>query len=1384
MHTTTTTFEVLVLSSGFAAKPLAFDDDRISITHAASLEEATAALAAETVDCVLCAASDKTGCATLVRTVKNEFPQVPVIAFTGDCEASHIDELLQRGATDVIQSAPEAASASLVLRRIQNVVDSDNGRALRDETLERYETILNTAGDAIYQLDRMGTIVAINDATADLTGYKRWELIGEHVSKLLSDEDIEAGEQLIRQQLEDENDRVDTLDMEIQRKDGETITCETRIAVIRVDGQMTGSVGVVRDVSEKRERERELQRRNELLDQIADNVTDVVWVTNGDKNQIEFISAAYEQIWGRSRDELYGNPDAFIEAVHPEDREAVEEALTRQQVDPDTYDETYRIVRPDGEIRYVHDRAFGVYDDEGTLTRIVGVARDITERREAQQQLEAEHDMFAQGPAVVFRWANEAGWPVEYVSENVTDLLGYTPAELKSGEISYAELIHDDDIERVTTEVAEFGDGTTERFSHEPYRLVTDEGETIWVKDSTKVVHDQGDVQQYLGYLVDITERKEREQELESLKEEYELMVDTIGDVVYTLDADFRFRSVNGAAAAVTGYTCEELEGKHISTLVSEDALDRARTVRDRVIGGEQETATIEFEIDEKDGTKRFAEFRYRKLPSDEEFIGTAGVIRDISERKRSEEKVATQRDELAQLNRLNSIIRGIDQSLVGATTREEVEQAVCDQLTHGGQYGFALALRLQGDDTFVPQAWTDAGEQFVEELFPADGLDAEKSPGLRALKAGEVEVVQSLSEKTERPYWQDFMVEAGIEAVTAIPIRYQDTEYGVIGVYSQQADAFSEREIDVLGELGETVGHAIAAVERREREHVLTELYEATQSLLGAETPQEVSEQVVSSAADVLGPPGIGIFLFDSEENVLEPAAATPELMEYYGHPRTFGPGREDSEVWHSYATGETKFYEDVREAERISNPETDARSSLLIPLGDHGAFVASSPRIDDFDERMRNLVGLLAATTEAALDRVAGRAGIRERDRELQARTTQLERIEEILTCHRNIDQLLVEAESREEIERGVCECLVEHEPYTFAWVGTVPPDSDHIEPRIWEGAENGYLDSVSLEVGGAEPVTAAAETGERQMVSNITDHLRDAEWARAATNQNFQSAIAVPLVYREATYGVLGVYATKTDAFPEPVKSVLAEVGELVAYGISAIETTRGVLSEQMTELELQLQSPDTFLNSVSRVAGSPVTYRQVLPEEGGTTQVLFALDDPPVEKVLALEEEFVTVEELTEMSGAEKQIFRTVLSGETIAATLLRCGGLPKEIISEAEETRVVVEIPHELDVRVYLDRLKETYPEVSLVSRQSVEMESKPHPDLHSTLEANLTERQREVLLTAYTCGFFESPRETTGAELAELLNISQPTLTHHLREAQRRLFATLYEESE
>jgi len=127
--------------------------------------------------------------------------------------------------------------------------------------------------------------------------------------------------------------------------------------------------------------------------QMAENIREVFWLTDPAKNQILYVSPAYEEIWGRSCESLYASPREWIDAIHPGDRERVLHAAQTKQASG-AYVEEYRVVRPDGTTRWIRDRAFPVFRNESEVYRIAGLAEDITESRRVAEELRESERRF------------------------------------------------------------------------------------------------------------------------------------------------------------------------------------------------------------------------------------------------------------------------------------------------------------------------------------------------------------------------------------------------------------------------------------------------------------------------------------------------------------------------------------------------------------------------------------------------------------------------------------------------------------------------------------------------------------------------------------------------------------------------------------------------------------------------------------------------------------------------------------------------------------------------------------------------------------------------------------------------------------------------------
>jgi PAS domain S-box-containing protein len=161
------------------------------------------------------------------------------------------------------------------------------------------------------------------------------------------------------------------------------------IPVRNAEGQVEQIAGFVTDITERKQTELELQESERRFRQMAENIGEVVWMIDYPGYRLVYISPSYEQVWGRSCESLRDNGTAFLDAIHPGDQDRVRAALAKQA--QGQYNEEYRITRPDGSIVWIRDRAFPIRDEHGNVYRIVGIASNITEQKQAfveQQRLQ------------------------------------------------------------------------------------------------------------------------------------------------------------------------------------------------------------------------------------------------------------------------------------------------------------------------------------------------------------------------------------------------------------------------------------------------------------------------------------------------------------------------------------------------------------------------------------------------------------------------------------------------------------------------------------------------------------------------------------------------------------------------------------------------------------------------------------------------------------------------------------------------------------------------------------------------------------------------------------------------------------------------------------
>lgn len=294
-------------------------------------------------------------------------------------------------------------------------------------------------------------------------------------------------------------------------------------------GEATHFQGVVLDITKRKKGEKELGKTLEIqkmLTTAVNNSPAVIFLWKNEKYwPVIFVSDNVVQ-FGYTVDDFLSKKIQYGKIIHPNDLERVEEELDRSIHKGEvSFNSEYRIFTKAGDILWVNERTFIQREWDGEVTCFQGIVLDITRRKKTEEALRKSLEMqkilraiINKSPAVAFSWVNLANWPVDFVSENVTQF-GYSVEDFLSGNILYGNIIHREDIQTVIENLAHSVREGYDSFEME-YRIFTGDGGIRWIEERTFIERNiRGEVTHFQGIIIDVTERKEAQKMLDIQRE-------------------------------------------------------------------------------------------------------------------------------------------------------------------------------------------------------------------------------------------------------------------------------------------------------------------------------------------------------------------------------------------------------------------------------------------------------------------------------------------------------------------------------------------------------------------------------------------------------------------------------------------------------------------------------------------------------------------------------------------------------------------------------------------------------------------------------------------------------------------------------------------------
>jgi PAS domain S-box-containing protein len=483
-----------------------------------------------------------------------------------------------------------------------------------EESQQRLRSLFSHQPDAVFALDTEGVVTDVNEASVAISGYPREQLLGRSYSGLIAPAERARVHAHFGGALAGELQQYETNGL---RSDGAIRRVAVTNLPIFVDGRIVGVYGVARDVTEQRAIEARLLERDRFF-----SLSPLVFAISDAEGRLTHVNDALARLMCVEREAMLGGRIAdFAADALARDREAAWGIPPGGTLSG--FVNRYRC--GDGAVHWLDWNALRA--DDGTL---FATARDVSEEIRLQRSEALMRRTIEASPAVLWRWTAGRGWPVAFVTENVSQW-GYAPGDFVAGARTFIDIVHPEDREeyqRLAEECIRRGQPT---FDH-VYRIRKKDGGIAWVDERTTVESDEaGGVLHWQGITLDVTEHESARLALLERDRFFELSPDLFA----ILASDGYLMQVNRSFTGVFGWDAEELYARPVGAFLHPDDMASAEAARRALDGGAAAIEALALRFLCRDGSIKLIEWNARRVEDGRILVSG----RDVTEERRAQEQ-------------------------------------------------------------------------------------------------------------------------------------------------------------------------------------------------------------------------------------------------------------------------------------------------------------------------------------------------------------------------------------------------------------------------------------------------------------------------------------------------------------------------------------------------------------------------------------------------------------------------------------------------------------------------------------------------------------------------------------------------------------------------